>query len=157
MKRCEQCDTEVTFWMMQNQPTPFRFKCPHCKTVYRISTPGMKRIVLGTIVLLTVVSLVLGFGGKAYGLYFIIPWSLVIILAGFRIELWLHNYILKNGTFTQIGGAEMDGITEPDTVDEYESDFIPDYEPEPETDELWDDEESESANSDDALIDLPGI
>ena len=111
MKQCENCGAEVTFWMMQKQPTPFRFKCSTCKARYRISTPGMNLVILGVVLIMMVMALILGFGGERYGLVFVIPCVAVIFCMGFGIEMWVQKYIGKNGQFIL-----MDGTTdEPDS------------------------------------------
>ena len=99
---CENCETKITFWMTQRQPTPFRYKCSTCKAVYRVSTPGMPVIVLGVIGVTLCLSLVLGFGWDILGAYFAIPFLVFILGVGFGIEVLLFNYISMNGKFTRV-------------------------------------------------------
>ncbi len=131
MKQCENCGTEITFWMMQKQPTPFRYKCAGCKSRYRIETPGMF-IIVGVVVVLTIaMALGLGFGAEIWGLTFVIPCVLVIFVIGFCLELWVQKYIARKGNFLLIGGD--DGVSSveieetevdvpPETADDSESD-----------------------------------
>ncbi len=107
--KCENCETKITFWMTQRQPTPFRFKCATCKAVYRVSTPGMAVILLGVLGVVLCLSLVLGFGWETLGAYFAIPFLLFILAVGFGIEVLLYNYISMNGQFTRVDGLDEEG------------------------------------------------
>lgn len=101
MKQCENCGTDVTFWMMQKF-APFRYVCSNCKTRYRIAAPNMMVIIVLIGVLLIGMALGLGFGGLEWGLVFIIPCLVVIVAVGFCVEMWLYKYLAQYGTFSMI-------------------------------------------------------
>jgi hypothetical protein len=119
MKHCKNCGTEVTFWMMQKQLTPFRFKCSTCRAQYRISTPGMHLVMVGLVLIMLVMALILGFGGEHYGLVFVIPCVAVIFCMGFGIEVWVQKLIAKKGQF-----IFLDDTAEAYTADESESEDV---------------------------------
>ena len=105
MKECENCGTEITFWMMQKQPTPFRYTCTACKSRYRIETPGMPVIVCVLVLVIVALALSLGFGAMYWGIKFALPYVLVIIGVGFCIEVWMQRYIARNGIFSLVEGS----------------------------------------------------
>ena len=120
MKQCENCDTEVTFWMMQKQFTPFRYKCSSCNAQYRIDTPGMPLVLVAEFLIVVAMALLLGFGGETFGLVFVVPFVVVILCVGFGVEVWVQKYIAKNGTFTRVDGDAHATVEVPEAVVENE-------------------------------------
>ena len=100
--KCENCDIEITFWAMLKQPTPFRFKCAHCSTRYMVETPYMKRIIVGIVFLLVILTIGLLEGTKRFGVAFLVPFLFLLTGILLALETWTQRYIFKKGKFIKI-------------------------------------------------------
>jgi hypothetical protein len=107
MMKCDNCKSEITFWMALKQPTPFRFKCSRCKAKYRVSTPRMKTILVGVVVLFVGLTLGLLFGTDELGFVFAIPFFFFMVGVWLMLEAWTHKYISNHGVFTKTGITEQ--------------------------------------------------
>ena len=104
---CDNCNTEITFWMLLKQPTPFRFKCSECKARYKISTPHMMAISVGVVVLSFGLTLGCCIGTVVLGVVFVLPFFLLMVGIWLMLEAWTYKYVSKFGTFTRIGTIEQ--------------------------------------------------
>lgn len=108
--KCMNCGMTCSFLTSIKQTTPFSYCCPSCKTKYRLKTPWMKSILCGVIVLVLSLTFGLLYGGEKYGLLFLIPYFICMVVALLVLEFWTHNYIAKNAQFSSINnktGAKM--------------------------------------------------
>jgi len=112
--KCENCSAEITFWMALRTPTPFRFKCPKCKTKYRVSTPGMKAIFLGTILASCGLSFGFVLGTFELGAVFAVPYVLLVIGLWLLLEVWTCKYMSKYATLTRVGVTELPAAADSD-------------------------------------------
>lgn len=100
--KCANCGFEFTFWVSLKQPSPFRYRCPCCKTRYRVRMPCMKSIVCGVVLLFACLTFGLLYGSETHGILFFAPFLILMIAIWLSLEFWTHNYIARNGQFTQI-------------------------------------------------------
>lgn len=100
--KCENCDIEISFWAMVKQPTPFRFKCAHCGTQYTVETPYMKRIMVGIVFLLFILTIGILEGTKRFGVAFLVPFLVFLTGILLALEAWTQRYIFKKGKFIKI-------------------------------------------------------
>ena len=107
--KCQNCETEITFWMDLRQPTPFRFECSHCKARFRVSTPHMNAIVVGVILLTAGLTIGLIVGTVNLGIFFFAPFFALMIGFWLGLEVWAHRYMSANGRFTRIETSEPTG------------------------------------------------
>ena len=99
--KCENCGSDITFWMALKQVTPFRFKCSKCKARYKVSTPHMK------LIFCVLCGLSIGFGFGAANLGDFLSFFFILIGSGLIFEILIHRYISAHGTFTRIGITEQ--------------------------------------------------
>jgi len=105
--KCKICSVEITPWMLFRwMKGPSRLICPQCKTLYKVKTPYMTPILIGysllTIILLIGLGILLILGEEADLAIIYFPLYLIfmgIILCG--LELVMHKYILKKGSFQE--------------------------------------------------------
>jgi hypothetical protein len=64
-----------------------------------VETPYMKRIIVGVVFLLFILTTGLVMGTKRFGVVFLAPF--LVFLAGIllALEVWMQKYIFKNGKF----------------------------------------------------------
>ena len=99
--KCENCNSEITFWMTLKQSTPFRFKCSVCKAKYKVSTPRMKTIFLAIVLLFAGLAIGLDIGTEKFGIVFATPFILLMVSIWLLLEVWTNRYISKYGKFTR--------------------------------------------------------
>jgi hypothetical protein len=99
---CKNCDAGITFLTALKQPTPYRVKCPACKTKYKISTPYMGFILLGVLALAFVVGLLFYLGGQEMGIVFVLPFLVFTIGVWLILDVCTYRYMSKHGVLTTI-------------------------------------------------------
>ncbi len=114
--KCDNCGTEITFWMSLKQPTPFRFKCSRCKTKYRVSAPYIKTLTLAIVFMAVVLSVALLARIEQFGIEFVVS-ALLLLVIGCVLEVLWYIYIMRKGTLSKIDRSatlwEGDGEMKP--------------------------------------------
>ena len=100
--KCMKCGEVCSILTSIKQPTPFKYRCPSCKTKYRLKTPWMKSILLGISILFFSLTIALLFGSEKYGFIVFVPGFIIMVIIWLSLELWTHNYIAQKSQFTEI-------------------------------------------------------
>lgn len=83
--KCLNCSSDLTFWVSLRQSSPFRYRCPHYKTRYKVITPKMKLITFGVVILFLCLASTLIYGG---GVRIKLPiWEMILYM-----ESYLRNF-----------------------------------------------------------------
>ena len=98
---CPQCNARVTFWAGLKQFSPFRFKCPHCRTMFKVVIP-FKWIVLLTVCLIFGLLTLASCAGVAYfGVSSLRLTAPILIGSWMILELGWHRYVTRRGRFAR--------------------------------------------------------
>jgi hypothetical protein len=101
-RECPCCRSRFTFWTALRQITPFRLKCPRCKLVCRIITPGMASIAIAVTIGSALCTVGVCLATAKFGLMGLLPtaslWGGIYVL----IEWWTHQYITQKGRLVPI-------------------------------------------------------
>jgi hypothetical protein len=108
--KCPNCDAAITFWTSLKQLTPIRFKCPKCRTKFKVLLP----FVWWFLTSVSVASAMLPIG-VLLGMELIGPVSLLVtvplLVAGaMTLELWCHRYITRRGRFVSLVHGDPAGL-----------------------------------------------
>jgi CXXC-20-CXXC protein len=95
--KCENCNKEIPFITGFKQISPFRLRCPACRTRYRVKTPYMKIIFAGVILLYILFMFLIFWQVRPLGQYFFFGSIGIMVLLSFLLEVLIIRYIRKQG------------------------------------------------------------
>ena len=101
-RNCPCCLVEVTFWAALKQGTPFRYKCPQCRSTFRIQTPCMPLILTNVCFVVFLAVLGVWLGMVKYGLVVLVPAVPLLVTAWIALEIWWHGFLTRSGRFVRI-------------------------------------------------------
>ena len=104
---CPYCLADVTFWKNLKQNTPFRYKCPDCRSTCQIRSPRMGTIFAGICVATVLLLSVCVAAVFEYGLIVVLTAVPLYIGWCLALELWLSSYIRHKGAFIVVGAGEV--------------------------------------------------
>lgn len=98
-RSCPECEARVTLWASLIQPTPFWFKCPHCRARFRIDFPFKWTLIVTACLLVGLLTLATCAGIIYLGLSSLWYTAPIFLVAAAILELGGCRYITRRGSF----------------------------------------------------------